>query len=314
MKSPMPSPAAAAPPHVGPPPHVKGPRVFLDYDQVELDAAYTQIVYAPNAPQLIKRFSSSSQWSSARIGPPERLAYGPSEIERLDVYRCPVPNAPILIFIHGGGWRLELAKDFAFPGETFIRSGAHYVAPDFAWVQDVGGRLMPLADQVRRAVAWVYHNADKIGGDRQRIYVAGQSYGGHLASVLLTTDWHGLFGLPKDLIKGGTCISGIYDLKPVRLSARSSYVKFDDETEHALSAMRHIGILSAPTIVAYGSLETPEFERQAKHFATAIKNAGKTVKLLVGEHYNHFEYVETLMNPWSPLSIAMLEQIGLQPP
>jgi arylformamidase len=142
----------------------------------------------------------------------------------------------------------------------------------------------------------------------------GQSSGAHLASVLLTTDWNGRFGLPADLIKSGTCISGMYDLKPVRLSARSSYVSFDDETEEALSAVRHIGMLRAPIIIAYGSLETPEFQRQARDFASAIMNAGKKVKLLVGEHYNHFEYIETLMNPWSPLSIAMLEQMGLEPP
>lgn len=119
----------------------------------------------------------------------------------------------------------------------------------------------PLADQVRRAVAWVYRNAERIGGDPNRIHVAGQSSGAHLASVLLTTDWHGLFGLPADLIKGGVCISGMYDLKPVWLSARSSYVLFDDETENALSAIRHVDMLRAPTIVAYGSLETPEFQR-----------------------------------------------------
>lgn len=314
MTSPIPSPSAASAPRVGPPPHEKGPRVFLDYDQAELDAAYTQIVYAPNAPQIIKRFTASSQWSLARIGPPERAPYGPSEIERLDIYRCPVPNAPILIFIHGGGWRLELAKDFIFPGETFIKSGAHYVVPDFAWVQDVGGRLPPLADQLRRAVTWVYRNADHIGGDPDRIHVIGQSSGAHLASVLATTDWNGLFGLPADLIKGGICISGMYDLKPVRLSVRSSYVLFDDETENALSAMRHIDMLRGPMIVAYGSLETPEFQRQGQDFAAAITNAGKKVQLLVGEHYNHFEYVETLMNPWSALSIAILAQMGLLPP
>lgn len=310
----MPSPSEAAAPRVGPPPHAKGPRVFLDYDQVELDAAYTQIAYAPNAPQIIKRFTSSSQWSLAGIGPAERISYGPSEIEQLDIYRCHVPNAPILMFIHGGGWRLELAKDFVFPGETFVKSGAHYVVPDFAWVQDVGGKLLPLADQVRRAVAWVYHNAAYVGGDRRRIHVVGQSSGAHLASVLLTTDWNALFDLPADLIKGGVCISGMYDLKPVRLSSRSSYVIFDDETENALSAIRHVDRLHAPMIVAYGSLETPEFQRQGRDFAAAITDAGKEAQLLVGEHYNHFEYLETLMNPWSPLSIAILRQMGLQPP
>jgi arylformamidase len=48
--------------------------------------------------------------------------------------------------------------------------------------------------------------------------------------VRLTTDWPRDFGLPADIIKGGMCISGMYDLEPVRLSARSNYVKFDQTT------------------------------------------------------------------------------------
>ena len=56
--------------------------------------------------------------------------------------------------------------------------------------------------------------------------------------------------------------SGLFDLKAVRLSARSAYVKFTDEIEQALSSQRHLNNLNAPVIVAYGTLETPEFQRQ----------------------------------------------------
>jgi|HubBroStandDraft_6_1064221.scaffolds.fasta_scaffold72776_3 hypothetical protein len=66
--------------------------------------------------------------------------------------------------------------------------GAHYVVPDFSWVQDVGGSLVVLADQVRRAVAWVYDSAELLGSDRNQIYIGNQSSGGHLAAVALTTD------------------------------------------------------------------------------------------------------------------------------
>jgi arylformamidase len=107
-------------------------------------------------------------------------------------------------------------------------------------VQDVGGSLMVLSDQVRRAIAWVYRNASRFGGDPNRLYLAGQSSGGHLAAVALTTDWRREFDLPADIIKGVMCISGMYDLMPVRLSARSNYVKFDDATVAALSPIRSL--------------------------------------------------------------------------
>lgn len=249
----------------------------------------------------------------ARIGQPQRAAYGSSEIEKLAIYRTKKANAPIFVFIHGGAWRAVLAKDFGFPAEMFINSGAHYVVPDFAWVQDAGGNLLPLADQVRRAVAWVYKNAASFGGDPNRLYVGGHSSGGHLAGVVLTTDWPKDFGLPADMIKGGTCISGMYDLKPVRLSARSSYVKFDDAMEQALSSQRHIDKLSAPLIVAYGTLETPEFQCQNREFAAAVKDAGKLVQLIVGKNYAHVEMPETLANPYGLMGRAVLAQMNLSP-
>ncbi len=289
----------------------KGPPVFLNYDQAALDAAYDQAAYAPNREQLIERRIGDSGMARGRIGEPERIAYGSAEIEWLDIYRTGRTAAPVFVFIHGGAWRGGRSRDFTVPAEMFLAAGAHYIVPDFAWVQDVGGSLMVLADQVRRAVAWVYENIARIGGDPNRLYVGGQSSGGHLAAVALTTDWQHQFGLPANIIKGGICISGMYDLEPVRLSARSRYVAFDDVTVAELSPIRHLDRLLAPVIVAYGTCETPEFQRQNREFAAAVEAAGKQVRLLVGEHYNHFELPETLGNPYSLLGRAALELMDL---
>ena len=173
----------------------KGPPVFLDYDQAALDAAYDQAAYAPNREQLIKRRIRDSELARHRIGEPERVAYGSAEIERLAIYRARRKLAPVFIFIHGGAWRSGRSTEFAGPAEMFLAAGAHYVVPDFAWVQDAGGNLMVLADQVCRAVAWVYKNAARFDGDPNRLYIGGQSSGGHLAAVALTTDWQRQFNL-----------------------------------------------------------------------------------------------------------------------
>jgi arylformamidase len=289
----------------------KGPPVFIDYDQAALDAAYDQAAFAPNREQLIKRRIRDSELTRLRIGEPERIAYGQAEIERLDIYRTKRDAAPVFVFIHGGAWRSGRSKDFATPAEMFLAAGAHYVVPDFAWVQDVGGSLMVLADQVRRAIAWVYRNAVRFGIDATQLYVGGQSSGGHLAAVALTTDWTSDFGLPADIIKGGMCISGMYDLMPVGLSARNAYVAFDDATVAALSPIRHLDRLHAPVIVAYGTCETPEFQRQNCEFDAAVENADKKVQLLVAEHYNHFELPETLGNPYGLLGRAALDLMSL---
>ncbi len=164
-----------------------------------------------------------------------------------------------------------------------MNAGANFVVLDFVQVENAGGSLMPMAQQVRSAVAWVYKNAARIGGDAERIYITGHSSGAHLSGCTLVTDWQKDFGLPANLIKGGLLISGMYDLKPVRLSKRSQYVKFTDEIEQALSSQRHLDKLNAPIIVAYGTQETPEFQRQNREFAAAVKAAGKPVELIVGE-------------------------------
>jgi arylformamidase len=292
-------------------PAAKGPRVWLDMDQAELDAAYDQIKYAPNLPQITKRYATNSEAVRSRLGAPRHFAYGPTAIEGLDVYVTKRPDAPINVFIYGGAWRVGLAKDYAFPAELFVNAGAHFVVPDFVLVEDAGGSLVPMADQVRRAVAWVHRNAKSFGGDPGRIYLSGHSSGGHLAGVVLTTDWEKQFDLPADIVKGGLVCSGLFDLKAVRLSARSNYVKFTDEMEQALSSQRHLDKLNAPVIVAYGTLETPEFQRQSRDFASAVRAAGKPVQLLVGEGYNHFEIIETLANPYGLLGRAVLGQMNL---
>jgi len=87
---------------------VKGPIVWLDMDQSELDAAYDQAAYAPNRDQLARRRVTNSAAARARLGAPLRFAYGPTAIEGLDVHRAlgghgNVAAAPVAIFIHGGG-------------------------------------------------------------------------------------------------------------------------------------------------------------------------------------------------------------------
>jgi arylformamidase len=285
--------------------------VWLDLDQKELDDAYDQSKYAPNQPQIVKRYATNSEAVRQRLGVPKRLAYGPTPVEGADLYATSRPNAPVHVFIHGGAWRGGLAKNYAFPAELFVTSGAHYVALDFVNVTETGGDLMPMARQVRSAIAWVYKNAQSFGGDPNRIYISGHSSGGHLGGVVMVTDWEKDFGVPKDVIKGALLCSGMYDLKPVRLSARSSYVKFTDEMEHALSAQRHLDKLTAPVIVAHGTLETPEFIRQTREFAAAATAAGKQVTLLVADGYNHFEIIETIASPLGLLGRAVLQQMKL---
>ena len=280
-------------------------RVYLDYDQKTLDDAYDQAVYAPNRDQVLARRERNSELARQRLGEPQRFAYGQGRNEQLDVFRCSKGNQ-IHVFIHGGAWRVGRAREYAAAAETFVHAGAHYVALDFDNTGDCGGDLFVMADQVRRAIIWVHENAARFGGDPDRLYVSGASSGAHLGAVMATQ-------LPQAMVKGYTLCSGMYDLRGPRLSKRSAYVRFTDEMEAALSPQRHLERIQAPITLLYGSLETPEFKRQAQEFAAALKAAGKPMGLIYAENYNHFELSETLANPYGPMGHAALEQMKLSP-
>ena len=109
-----------------PPPRAKGPLVWLDMDQKELDDAYDQSVYAPNragAPAA----TCQQRAVRARLGEPQRLAYGSSR-SRSSISTRPRGRTrrSMSSFTAAPGAR-ALAKDYAFLAEMFINAGAHYV-------------------------------------------------------------------------------------------------------------------------------------------------------------------------------------------
>jgi arylformamidase len=288
----------------------RGPLVWRDMDQKALDDAYDQDVYAPNRPLIVTRRIAASERARAILGPPQRIVYGPSEYERLDIFRAPAANAAINVFVHGGAWRRNKGPDYHLQAEALVHAGAHSVILDFINVEQAGGDLMPMYEQVRRALAWTWRNAESFGGDRERFYISAHSSGSHLAACVLTDGWREE-GLPENFCKGALLLSGMYDLDPVRLSKRSSYVSFTDAMVEKLSSQRHLDGLHTPLILAYGTCETPEFQRQTKEFFAAVQAKGRSPELIVGEAYNHFELLETLANPYGLTGRAMLRQMGL---
>ena len=302
-----PASAQRCPPAV---PRTKGPAVFRDLDQLDIDEGYDNDVYAFNSKTINERRVFNNRIALSVIGKPERVKYGEAEIERVDIYKAKQPNAPVMIFIHGGSWRGGRAEQFTVYAEPFVKAGANFVVVDFTNVGETDGDIFPMVDQVRRAVAWTYRNAKSFGGNADALYLISRSSGSHLASCVLITEWEKQ-GLPRNILKGAVMGSGMYDLAPVRLSKRSSFVKFTDAMVQDLSAMRHIDKIHTPVVIGVGALETPEFQRQAREFAAALKAAGKPAELIVAPGYNHYETGETIGQPYAVLGRAAIDMMGL---
>jgi arylformamidase len=258
---------------------------------------------------ILARYAFLSDATRAVVGDPKSFSYGTEKQESLHLYKVKKRRAPIVIFIHGGGWRGGSAAECAFPAEMLLAAGAHFIAVDFFTIGEAKGDLDILVHQIRRACGWIFQNSARFGGDPRRLYIVGHSSGAHLAAMILSTCWSD-YGFPSDLIKGGVLISGIYDLGPLRQTSRVSYVHIDDRVERDLSPIHQLSNLSAPLLIAVGTAESPEFRRQAQSYADAATKAGKKIQTIVGEGYNHFEILETLANPYGVLGRNLLNLLG----
>jgi arylformamidase len=185
-------------------------------------------------------------------------------------------------------------------------SGVNFVAPDFTNLpeQSIPGMI----GQLTMAIEFITSNASRFGGDPDRIFLSGHSSGAHLCAVLLAHDWT-KSGLPADVLKAGLCIGGIYDLEPVVLSSRRSYVHLTPEEALRFSPAREAKLINCPMAIAYGGQESPEFIRQAISFADALEGAENPPRRIVMKDMNHFEIAMELGRRGSSLHQAALEQI-----
>ncbi|HYI85671.1 MAG TPA: alpha/beta hydrolase [Burkholderiales bacterium] len=259
-------------------------KVFLDYDQKALDDQYEQRVWVPHAEEIIRRYSEKSNEVRQKIGEPRVERYGPTPPETLDIYGS---GRKAFVFVHGGAWRRQSSREQAFPAEPIIAAGAAYVALNFANLPSV--TLPEMAAQVCGGIQWVHDNLSK------EVVLFGHSSGGHLAACALTR---------LTFVKKAMVVSGIYDLLPVRLSARNEYVRIDERLEHEYSPIRHIEKIRCPVTVGWAEKEAAEFYRQSEAFA---KKLGAPA--IISQGLNHFEIVETLAAPRSPLGSAALNML-----
>jgi len=288
----------------------QSPKIYLDYTQAELDAAYDQRVWAPNREEIIAWCLSEGEKVRARLEHRRDVPYGSGPDEVLDLFPAKkgpgsTKPAPIHVHIHGGRWTLFTKDEESFIAPAIVEAGAAYVVPEFSSIPR--GRIPDMVAQVRRSIAWIYNNAGAFGGDPERIHLSAHSSGSHLAGVVLLTDWEKEFGIPDDAIKSALLISGMYDLRPVMLSARSSYVKLSGAEVAELSAILQPQKLHTPLTMVYGEKETPEFKRQPKAYLDALAAVGKTARLVEIPGVNHFEVLKLLGDPSSEVSRMALQ-------
>jgi arylformamidase len=278
--------------------------------QEELDAQYNLTAMLPEAAARYEAFCWRES-ESVRTALDHRLdvPFGPTVAEHVDVYPAG-ENAPVLVYVHGGFWCLRTSKEFGFVARGPVSRGVATVATNYDLCPRV--TLDEIVRQTRAAVAWAYKNAASFGGDPARIHVAGHSAGGHLVAMLLATDWEGEYGLPGDVIKGATAISGLYDLAPFPYTFLQPKLQLGYDQVLRNSPILHIPESAPPLLVAYGDNETDEFKRQSEEHLDAWRAKGLGGENLILQGKNHYEVIDGFLDAESPLCSAILGQVGVQ--
>jgi arylformamidase len=276
--------------------------VFLDYSQEQLDTAYDQSFWAPRMAELEAADGTASAAVRQKM-PPRTRQYGPDARDLIDIFAPhDAHEIPVLVYIHGGAWTRNTRQDASFAAPTLVGRGAAYLAPDFGSLKTL--QLPALVENCRRALEWTVRNARSFGGDPSRVFLAGHSSGAHLAACVLITDWTSR-GLPADAIKGALLMSGMYDLYPVLLSSRGSFLHVTAEEQAAASPMRHLDRIACPIAITSADEDSPEFKRQSAVFADALQGMGRLASRTVAFNANHFQENDRLGQADSDVSRAL---------
>jgi arylformamidase len=240
------------------------------------------------------------------------IAYGPDVRQRLDLYfpesgsaPSSTPGRPVLLFLHGGGFREGDPALYGYLAEPYVKRGIIFGS--------MGYRLTPeayLKDSVRDvedALAWCFSNLVARGGDPTRIVLAGHSAGAILsAHVALRSDWLVARGLPLALLKAAVPISGVYDFS--NPAERSEFFANDGD-RIPNSPLFNVSTFPRSTIVAYGSRENqPNYGEDSRRLVDAIRARGGHAELLLLEPLDHSDTVNALADETSPMfqSVAAL--------
>ncbi len=282
----------------------QNPKVWLDYDQAALNDQYEQRVLVPHVDQYLARQAQESANVRANINCRLDVSYGLSDEETLDIFPAAEPGAPMLVYLHGGAWTRSDKSANSYQAPAFVDAGAAFLSVNFGLAPTVC--MDELVRRCRAAVKWAHDNATEVGGDADRLYVAGHSSGAHLAGMVAVTDWVA-WELAADTVKGVFAASGMYDLEPVRLSTRNEYLNLDLAATDRNSPIRHMRDQMPPLVIAYGEKEQDEFRRQSQTFAEALEQRGHRCRQLDLRGLNHFDVGEEFAKPGGALLDAFFE-------
>ena len=278
----------------------------------DLNDAYEIDSKIPDRAEIQARYVAASD-DVARRNPRAALdvAYGPDPRHRMDVLPPPALRnglAPAILFFHGGYWTGGTKESRRFPAAAWNARGVAWASVEYRLTPAV--TLDDIVEDVRRAVAWFHANARGHGCDPGAIHVCGNSAGGHIAGMLAAAGWQAALGLPDDVVRSATAVSGLLELWPLRHTFVQDRLRLDAEGARRNSPLLLPPRAGLPVVLSWGGLESAEFARQSLDYAAMCRAVGASVTVADRPQANHLSIIGELAEPASPLFVAMARNIA----
>ena len=268
--------------------------MITDMTAHDLEAEYRAGLRVPAFQEIIARWQAASAAVRRTARTELDQPYGQGERQRYDLFHAGASAAPLVVFIHGGYWRMGERQDCEFIAQAFTAAGIDIAFPSYSLCPTVS--VMQIVDELRRCLAALWTATHKLP------VVIGHSAGGHLTAAMLATEWSELPGVPADLVRTGCAISGIFELAPLIATTINVQVRLDPETAALASPLYWRPPRGGRTLVAaVGEDESSEFHRQSRAMVEAWVTAGVHTEYLSIAGTNHFTIVEELANRDSAL-------------
>lgn len=284
-------------------------KLYRDFTtQEEIDREYNIELAVGDMRPYIDWFINCSAGARRDLQCVQDVRYGPTLDETLDLFPSRSAGAPLLLFVHGGYWRLLSSKEFSLVARGLVARDITVAVMNYSLCPKV--TIAEITRQSRAAVAWLVRHAAEYRGDPARLYVCGHSAGGHQVGMLAVTDWVGQYGLPADVIKGGIPISGLFDLRPFRYSWLQPKLLLTHELILQQSPLDLIPDRGPPLLVTLGGDESAEFHRQSADFVAAWRARGLPAETLAQPGRNHLNAIAGFEDPASELCQAVVDFIA----
>ena len=251
-----------------------------------------------NSWALLKPFHDKVGYNAPKVD--RDIAYGNHPRHRLDVHTSGSESstanhgAPVLVFVHGGGFvggdkHVPGAPMYDHIGAWAVRNGwvgvtiTYRLAPEFTWPSG--------AQDVAAATAWVRENIASYGGDPARIVVAGHSAGAvHVAAYVA-----GQGGGTLDGVKGAGLLAGFYQIPDGAERGPLEVIYFGDKPSAEVSSLPGLLEAEIPLIFAVAERD-PEFSHTQVAALTAAWFAKKDTvpHVIFSAGHNHISQIGSI--------------------